>query len=299
MRSCIWKTEAGRARLDDWYERFRSELDFPTESVTVSTRHGSSHVLVGGPRDAPPLVCLHAMRTGASFLLSALGPVLKRFRVYAPDSPGQSVRGLDKRLSLKDNSHAEWLLDVLDALQLDTVNLLGASWGGFLARLTATNAPSRVRRLVLVVPAGIANGSHLTGLTKMAWPMVRYRVRPTTDNLKRLLSPIMTTWDEGWAGVIATSLNDMRLDPRIPPLASDEELRRLTMPTLVLAGDQDIAFPADRIVRRLSAVRPGIEVEILHGCKHGLPTTAEFQEWLRGRLEQFFLAENVAAALDD
>jgi len=286
----VWKSSAGRVRLNDWYDHFRDKIDVSTESIFVDTRHGPSHVLIAGPEDAPPLVCLHAMRTGSSFLLSELGPVLDRYRVLAPDLPGQSIRGPEVRFSLNDDSLALWLVEMMDALGLEHVNLFGVSWGGFLARLMATTAPDRVRRLMLMVPAGIANGSHLTGLMKMAVPMMRYRIRPTKDNLKKLLSPILTTWDDGWAESIAGTIRDMKIDVRIPPLASDEALCKLAMPTLVLAADQDISFPGHLIERRLSKVSPNIEIEIMQDCKHCPPTTTEFRIWLGDRLSRFIEA---------
>ena len=83
----------GRDRLNEWYDRFLDKIESPVESTYVATSCGPSHVLIGGPEGAQPLVCLHAMRTGSAFLLSEMGPILKNFRVYAPDLPGQSVKG--------------------------------------------------------------------------------------------------------------------------------------------------------------------------------------------------------------
>ena len=287
MSSVLWKTETGRERLTDWYDQFLAKIDIAVARVVVPTVHGESHVLIAGPEGAPPLVALHAMRTGSSFFLSEFGSLLERFRVYAPDLPGQSIKGPDVRLSLKDNSYAVWLNEVVDGLGLDDFNLYGVSWGGFVARSMASTFPERVRRLALGVPAGIANGSHVTGLMKMAFPMIRWRVRPSEENMKKLLDPILTTWDDGWGGFMADSMNDMKLDPRIPPLATDEELAALTMPTLVLAGDLDISFPADRIVQRLSRVNPAIDVETMKDCKHCPPMTEEFRNWLGDRLSRF------------
>jgi 2-hydroxy-6-oxonona-2,4-dienedioate hydrolase len=228
------------------------------------------------------------MRTGSSHLLSELGPLIERFRIYAPDQPGQSVRGPQVKLSLNDDSHARWLIEVMDALGLETVNLFGVSWGGFVARLTASTEPDRVRRLAMLVPAGIANGSHWTGLTKMAWPMLRYRLRRTEHNLRRLLEPLFTTWDEDWAAYTGEALFDMPMNLRIPPLATDADLRRLTMPLFVLGAQNDISFPGASVVRRLKSIVPHAQAEVIPGCRHCPPTTPEFRQWLGARLAAFF-----------
>lgn len=288
MGKTVWRDEAARERLEAWYTRFRDRIPGPVEGREVPTRHGPSHVLTAGPADAPPLVCLHAMRTGAAHLLSELGPLAARFRLVAPDLPGHSVRGPQVRLSLTDDSYARWLLDVLDGLGLERVNVFGVSFGGFVARLTAATAPDWVRRLALLVPAGIANGSHWRGLTKMALPLLRYRVWRSERNLRRLLDPLITTWDADWTGFMGESVRDMPFDLRIPPLAADEDLRKLTMPVLVLGAADDISFPGDAVVRRVKGVVPHADAEVIAGCKHCPPTTPEFRARLGERLTAFF-----------
>jgi pimeloyl-ACP methyl ester carboxylesterase len=292
----VWKDAAARARLEAWFERFRSRIPVPTGSREVQTRFGPSHVLLAGPPDAPPLVCLHAMRTGSAHLLSELPGLAGQFRLIAPDLPGQSVRGPQLRLKLSDDTLARWLVDVLDDLDLGGVDLFGVSFGGFVARLTASTVPDRVHRLALLVPAGIANGSHWKGLTRMAWPMMRYQLSRSERNLQRFLDPLLTTWDTDWAAFMGESLRDMRLDMRIPPLATDADLRRLTMPLLVLGAADDISFPGAEVVRRVRAIVPHAEGEVIAGCRHCPPTTAEFRSWLASRLTDFFHPDTRAGA---
>ena len=288
MGSVTWKDEPARARLERWFERFRERVGVPTESREVPTRHGPSHVLLAGGSNAPPLVCLHAMRTGSAHLLSELGPLASAFRLVAPDLPGQSVRGPQVKLPLHDDSAARWLFEVLDGLGLGVVNLFGVSWGGFVARLAASTAPDRVRKLALLVPAGIASGSHWKGLTRMALPMLRYRLWRSERNLRRLVEPLFTTWDADWAGYTGDALGDMPIDMRIPPLSTDADLRKLTMPVLALGAADDISFPGDSVVRRIKAVLPHADAEVIPACKHCPPTTPEFRAWLAHRLTAFF-----------
>lgn len=284
----VWRNESGKNQLLDWYNRFQKKISFPVESKTVKTRFGESHVLIAGPEDAPPVVAFHAMRTGASFMLNEMGDFPKNFRVYAPDLPGQSVKGPQVQLSLKNDEHSEWATDVMDQLQVESAGIFGVSWGGVVARDLATRAPKRVEKLGLLVPAGIVNGSHLTGLAKMAWPMIRYKMRKTNENLKKLLAPLLTTPDPDWEGFIGCSIDHMKMDMRIPPLASDQDLSEINVPLLVLAGDQDISFPGDKLKDRLSVLCQGADIEVLKDCKHCTPSTPEFRRWLADRLDKFF-----------
>jgi 2-hydroxy-6-oxonona-2,4-dienedioate hydrolase len=227
------------------------------------------------------------MRTGSPFLLSELPTLGKRLRLYAPDLPGQSIRGPEVKLPVNDDSYADWLLEVVDGLGLPKTSLFGVNWGEFVARLTASKAPARVTKLSIMVPAGIANGSHLTGLAKMTLPMIRHTLWPSSNSLRSLLRPIMTTWDSDWANAIACSLKDMKMDARAPPRATDDELRRIRMPTLVLAGADDISFPGSAVVDRVRRLVPNVETELIKDCKHCPPTTEDFRVWLGDRLSRF------------
>lgn len=288
MPTTVWTDDRGRARLEAWFERFVDKVPGTVEGRQVPSRYGPSHVLLAGRADAPPLVCLHSMRTGSAHLLSELPALVERFRLIAPDLPGQSVRGPQVRLPLHDDSGARWLYDVVDGLGLGTIDLFGVSWGGFVARQAASVQPERVRRLALLVPAGIANGSHWLGLTQMALPLLRHRLSPSPRNLRRALDPLLTTWDDDWAGYMGDTLRHMRTDFRIPPLAGDADVARLTMPVLVLGAADDISFPGAAVVHRMTSLVPHAEGEVIAGCRHCPPTTPAFREWLGRRLTGFF-----------
>jgi len=177
---------------------------------------------------------------------------------------------------------------VLDGLGIGQADVFGVSWGGFVARSAASHQPDRFKRLALLVPAGIVNGSHWKGLTKMAGPMLKYRLSGSEQDLRNFLDPILTTWDVDWATYMGDSLKDMPMDPRIPPLATDQQLRKLTMPVLALGAAEDISFPGRELVARILSLVPTADGEVLAACKHCPPTTSEFREWLSDRLVDFF-----------
>src|SRR4051812_3547057 len=80
------------------------------------------------------------------------------------------------------------------------------------------------------------------------------------------------------------TLTDMPADLRIPPLATDGELRRLTLPALALGGELDISFPGEAVARRVRSLVPHAEVEVIPGCKYCPPTAPPFRAWLAGRV---------------
>lgn len=287
MSRDIFKSKSAKKRMNEWYQRFLERAGVQSKAIHVSTSYGNSHVLTIGDSSNPSLVCLHSMLTSSAHLVSELKALSDAFYMIAPDIPGQSVKGLPVRLSYKDSSHSLWLKDVLDDLSLQHVHVLGVSLGGFIARQFASEYPDRAASLVLIVPAGIVQGSLIKGFAKMALPMMMYKIRSNEKNLRKMVDNLITTWDEDWANYLGDSFNDFSPNLKIPPLASDDELKKLRMPCLVIGAEDDISFPGEKLIERAKAHIPDVETELIKGSKHSPPTTPEFRRWLAERIKTF------------
>lgn len=130
----------------------------------------------------------------------------------------------------------------------------------------------------------------------MALPLLRYRPNPSERTLRQVPQPLLTTWDADWAGYMGGSLRDMLMDLRIPPLATDAELKQLTMPLLVLRAENDISFPGKAVVERIRACVPHASGDVIANCKHCPPTTDAFRNWLGARLTSFFAPQAYTSA---
>lgn len=111
-------------------------------------------------RDAAPVLAIHGITaTHLSWVLVAGG--LPGIRLIAPDLRARGRSGqLPPPWGMRD--HADDMVRVLDALEVDTAVLAGHSMGGFVAVRTADQHPDRVSALVLIdgglpipLPAGI------------------------------------------------------------------------------------------------------------------------------------------------
>ncbi|WP_437684952.1 alpha/beta fold hydrolase [Sorangium sp. So ce176] len=285
--SIMFRSPEARARIAAWFDRFHERLPAPARSRELSTRFGATHVLVAGPEDAPPLVCLHGALASSAHLLGELGPLLARHRVHAIDVIGQSVKSADVRLPIDGPAYAEWLTDVLDALGLARAHLLGVSWGGFAALRMAQVAPGRIDRLVLIVPAALVSGSPWQGLTRIAIPMALYRAFPSEERLARLVSGLFSTQDDLWCSYFGDAVRSYRLDFRPPPLATPASLAGFTRPALVFGADDDVSFPGARLLARAKELLPRAETELLEGCRHSPPTDDAFRARLCERIARF------------
>jgi 3-oxoadipate enol-lactonase len=182
---------------------------------------------VSGPEDAPPLVLLHALgETGADWD-GVVRVFAEHWRVYAVDLRGHGESPWPGEYSLE--LMRDDVLALLDALDLDDVDLVGHSLGGFVAHLVAAHSPGRVRRLVLEdVPAP---------LPREAPPAVR------PDG------PLSFDWDLLLA--VRPQLDD-------PDPAWLDDLGRITADTLAIWGGPSSPVPRERVeelVRRIPRAR--------------------------------------------
>ncbi|MGA2191765.1 MAG: alpha/beta hydrolase [Nitrospirota bacterium] len=104
--------------------------------------------------EGPALVLLHGAGATGRLWHRQFGPLSENFWVIAPDLPGfggsarfpdiRDVRGYEKFLSL-----------FLDSLGIRRIFLAGSSMGGWVACWFAVDYPEKLRKLVLVSPAGV------------------------------------------------------------------------------------------------------------------------------------------------
>ena len=132
------------------------------------------HLRDEGPRGDPvPIVLLHGTSASLHTWDGWAGELSKTRRVVRLDLPGFGLTGprADARYGLDDD--VAFVLNVLDHLKLQRVVLAGNSLGGRIAWRTATVAPQRVDRLVLVDAAGLPDSIRSVPL---GWRLARVPV---------------------------------------------------------------------------------------------------------------------------
>lgn len=221
----------------------------------VRTGAFETNLLEAGAGAGVPVLLLHGSGPGVSawanwrLALPALGA---ERRVLAPDLAGF---GFTERMAGQAYTMDAWVrqvLELLDALELPRVDLVGNSFGGALALALGIRAPQRVRRLVLMgsvgVPFAITPGlDAVWGYTPSFESMRRlldifaHDRRLVSDELARLRyeASIRPGFQESFAAMFPA--------PRqrwVDAMASAEaDIRALPHETLIVHGREDQVIP--------------------------------------------------------
>jgi len=223
------------------------------------------HVVEGGT--GAPVVHLHGNNTSSLSHLMLLEHATT-VRSYLVDRPGMGLSdpGSFPRGGFRDFA-VRFVDEVLDALDLETAVLAGASGGGVYATWYTLEHPQRVRGLVLLGSTPTLPGARLPGpIRLMATPVLGGFMTRAVKPGRRMLLRMMASVGEadtitrhpslldslivGASDPVAVAANRAELRALISPFGyrnatriRTEDLRRLAVPTLMIVGDDDPVLP--------------------------------------------------------
>src|SRR5579862_3505472 len=235
------------------------------EMVTVAG--AGIRLFRGGPRKvgAPPLVFLHGAG-GHTGWMGFLDELSARFQVFAPEHPGfgqsDDPPWLDEIADL-----AYFHLDVLKALGLNRVHLMGTSLGGWVAAEMAVRSTAPLASLSLVGAVGItADGEPIPDIFRM----------PVEENLRRFYADPkraerrladMAGIDMNLAAKNRATVMRLAYRPRFYNPGLPKWLHRIDVPTLLLWGAADGLVPP-KFGEAYQALIPGSRLVVLPNAGH-------------------------------
>jgi pimeloyl-ACP methyl ester carboxylesterase len=267
----IYRTRQGNQRIQDWYEKELAATPIPISTMMVPTSFGDSHVIVAGPEDAPPLVLLHGLSINALGVRRFWLHLAKHFRVYAPDIIGQPGRSPLIRPSREGEGFGRWTSEVMEGCGLESANVMGISFGAWVAQKLAISHPDKVKQLVLFVPAGVT-AVRLKAKLHFARRTVPYMLAPNERRLRKLIDPIMTPNMEPESDVhslLRITFHVVSNDPRPFRPFRKEELAHFTKPILMMAAEHDIFYDVDVLMQAGKALfHEGAVIQQIPGQGH-------------------------------
>lgn len=268
----IYKTPEGERIIKSLYDKVLCNWPIPYEGLTVKTRYGDTFIIASGAKTLPPLFLIHGSCSNATSWVGEVAEYSKDFRVYAVDIIGEPGRSSETRPTWNGPAFGEWLEDVFTGLSITKAALIGISQGGWTALKFATYKPELVEKLVLLAPGGIVP-PRLSFLLKVI-PLSLFGGRRGAEAINRI-----TFGDEPIHEEAVKYMNAImtHFKPRIgkQPVFSNEQLDRLTMPTLLVVGEKDALIDSRKTAARLKEIMPKVTINVLPNKGHVLINTAE------------------------
>ena len=217
------------------------------------------------------------------------GTALPMALMYGKMAEGYTVWSFSRRDSIPAGwSTADMARDqaqVMDLLGIEQADIVGVSMGGMIAQHLAAAYPEKVRKLVLVVTAPRPNPILLESVEE--WVSLARKGDHTAfvqSNLERIYSQDYCRKNR-WMVPLTAKLTKPKSYARFFAQAEAcrvhdawDMLPRITAPTLVIGGEQDLALGAEAS-RLLAAQIPGAELKLYEQWGHGLYEEAsDFQD---------------------
>ncbi|MFZ4828869.1 MAG: alpha/beta fold hydrolase [Phototrophicaceae bacterium] len=268
----------GFQRLMDWYNQSMACATVPLTSHFVPTPHGHTHLVSAGELEgALPIVLLHGVNVNAMLWKPLLERLANHVAVFAVDIPGFAGKSEGVRLAYEDASLVEWFGAIQQHFGWERVLLVGNSAGGHFALKIATGMPNQVAGVVLLNPCGLTPYRGLYQLTRVAWfvhllhvlgrgvlghpHMARWFVERAMGKATHASSEVVE---------LATLLLRYYTRRIPPPRLTDDELKQVLAPTVVMVGEDEIYTHPLHVLTRAWATLPNVATLWVMGAGHDI-----------------------------
>jgi pimeloyl-ACP methyl ester carboxylesterase len=155
-------------------------------------------------------------------------------------------------------------------IKVERAALVGISQGAWTSLKFATAMPHRVEKLVLIAPGGVVPDRVSFIFYAISMSLMGKR------GIRRLSRAMFGDQQvpDGVEDIVVEMSSHFKPRMGVLPIFTDDALRRLTMPTLLLGGTKDIMRDLHKIEARLRQYLPNLRVNIIPGGGHALLHTS-------------------------
>ena len=243
----VYKNAKARDRVLDTYDKLLAMWNVAIEEQDIVTTYGSTHVIMCGDKNNPPLILFHGVGDNSALMWLYNTKVLARkFYVIAVDTiggPGKSIPNSNYNKYFND---IQWIDEILTEFNLDKVFIAGVSNGAYLAQYYGIYRSERVAKMICMagtVPVG--GGSPIKTMMKIFLPEALFPTKKNTEKLLRKLSgknydvftgnPVIMEHYR-W---LLKGFNNMAMRFHKITSFTDEQIDSIREKTLYLAGEDD------------------------------------------------------------
>ncbi len=265
IKKPLYKTEQLKAEIQQIYDEKMEKWPVPYETQYVNCAGGKAFVIISGPEDAPPVLLFHAASMGSWSWLYNVQDLAKDHRVYAIDyigEPGKSIVEDETALPFDTEGLNKMYDDIIAELGItEPYDVIGASFGGFIAMNRALHAPEEVKSVTLLGPMGMTPATSSVNTKLMLYQL--FPLKPFQKNMFHWAlgyDPNVINETKEWFWLV---LNGVTRKGSPPNTFTPEQLQEIDIPVLLVLGDKDGLVGNPEKVIPLAENVPNITIKIL------------------------------------
>lgn len=229
------------------------KLNYGFSTKTILTKPFISYIDTG--KGISTILLLHGLGSNAGFWRYNIPELAKKHRVVAVDLPGfgKSEKG-DYSYSM--SFFSDEIKEFVDKLNIGKFILIGHSMGGQIAITFALNYPDKIKKLILISPAGIeefnraqsnilANYLTVDAIKSLNKKGIEFSIKNNFYNWESKFNWLIKERIElknsndfnGYAEAVIKSIKGMLNEP------TSKKLKNLSVPTLIIFGTKDNLIP--------------------------------------------------------
>ncbi len=220
----------------------KSSWHLPYKEIDVATTFGSAHVIVSGPENGAPIVLFHGTDSSSTMWYPNVAALSKEYRIYAIDFPMEAGKSKSDIPNYTNPQIRKFYREVFKSLKLKSMSFVAVSRGGWIAAYLAMDPKIKVDNLILLSPAQTYGGVNKLWKTLQALKLKSFPNRKRLDkfftNFSSNPDNINQEYKEQF--FLANKYGHSKPGLRRMVRFSKEDLAKLTMPILLMIGDNDV-----------------------------------------------------------
>lgn len=225
-----------------------------------------------------PLILIPGFASGAWNWLKQTEDLAKHFRVITFDPRGVAHSEICDGTAVSIRILADDINDLLDALDIEKANLLGVSFGGFVAQEFALAYPDKLNKLILACTS-FGGINHIAPSPEVLAAFVSTEGLNESEKIRKFIIPAFSPEFSAEHNDMVEQFCRLREQNYVPETIYMQQFQSATVfdaekrvsniraETLVLTGDSDVVVPPENSSNLARAI-PNAKLKIIEGGNH-------------------------------